>query len=99
VYEIVYSEGVADDLRRLTANERAKILDRIEVQLRYEPSRPARNRKVLMGLVPPWDYVDPVWELRIGEYRIFYDVDQLQATVSVRAIRRKPPHKTTTEIL
>ena len=99
MYEIVYSEGVAEDLRRLTAGQRAKILDRIEVHLKYEPTRQARNRKVLVGLVPPWDHVDPVWELRVGEYRVFYDVDHLQATVSVRAIRHKPPHKTTEEIL
>jgi len=99
VYEIVYSEGVAEDLRRLTANERAKILDRIEVQLKYEPTRQTRNRKVLVGLVPPWDPVDPVWELRLGEYRVFYDVDDVPATVSVRAIRHKPPHKTTEDIL
>jgi len=99
VYEIAYSEGVAEDLRRLTANERAKILDRIEVQLKYEPTRQTRNRKVLVGLVPPWDHVDPVWELRVGEYRVFYDVGYVQATVSVRAIRHKPPHKTTEEIL
>jgi mRNA-degrading endonuclease RelE of RelBE toxin-antitoxin system len=99
VYEITYSEGLADDLRYLTANERAEILDRIEVQLTYEPTRQTRNRKVLVGLVPPWDHVDPVWELRIGEYRVFYDVDHKQATVSIRAIRHKPPHKTTEEIL
>ena len=32
VCEITYSDGVADDLGCLTANERAEILDRIEVQ-------------------------------------------------------------------
>lgn len=99
MYKITYSEGVADDLGRLTANERAGILDRIEVQLTYEPTRQTRNRKVLVGLVPPWDHVDAVWELRVGEYRVFYDVDHAQATVSIRAIRHKPPHKTTEEIL
>ena len=97
MYEIKYSEGMADDLGHLTANERVKIFDRIEVQLSYEPTRPTRNRKALVGLVPPWDHVDPVWELRAGEYRVFYDVDPAQA--SIRAIRRKPPHKTTAEIL
>ena len=66
MYEIAYSEGVAEDLRRLTASEPAKILDRIEVQLQYEPTRQKRNRKVLVGLVPPWDHVDPVWELPVG---------------------------------
>jgi mRNA-degrading endonuclease RelE of RelBE toxin-antitoxin system len=43
--------------------------------------------------------MDPVWELRIGEYRVFYDVDEQASLVMVRAIRQKPPHKTTEEII
>jgi mRNA-degrading endonuclease RelE of RelBE toxin-antitoxin system len=99
VYKIEYSEGVADDLRLLRASQRAQILDRIEVQLRHEATRPARNRKIVVGLIPPWEQADPIWELRIGEYRVFYDVDQDECTVMIRAIRHKPLHKTTEEIL
>jgi mRNA-degrading endonuclease RelE of RelBE toxin-antitoxin system len=99
VYEILFSEGVADDLKRLRASQRAEILDWIEVQLKYEPTRQTHNRKVLVGLVPPWEHVQPVWQLRFGEYRVFYDVSNEELTVVVRAIRRKPPHRTTGEIL
>ena len=99
MYEITYSEGVVDDLGRLRAGQRAEILDRVEVQLRYEPARQTRNRKILVGLVPPWDHVDPVWELRTGEYRVFYDVDEVESAVIIRAIRHKPPRKRTGEIL
>ena len=99
MYKITYSEGVADDLGRLRANRRAQVLDRIEAQLRREPSRQTRNRKIVVGLVPPWDHVEPIWELRIGEYRVFYDVDEAESTVIIRAIRHKPPHKRTEEIL
>lgn len=99
MYKILFSEGVADDLGRVSANQRARILDRIEVQLRHEPTRQSRNRKILLGLVPPWKHVDPVRELRIGEYSVFYDVDEVRSTVIIRAIRRKPPHRTTEEIL
>jgi mRNA-degrading endonuclease RelE of RelBE toxin-antitoxin system len=99
VYQIGYSEGVADDLARLPASQRTKILDRIEVQLKHEPTRPTRNRKILVGLVPPWEHVDPIWELRIGEHRIFYDVDEAESNAVIRAIRHKPPHKATEEIL
>ncbi len=59
MYKITYSEGVADDLGRLRANQRRQILDRIEVQLKYEATRQTRNRKIVVGLVPPWDQVDP----------------------------------------
>lgn len=54
---------------------------------------------MLVNLVPPWDAVSPIWELRIGEYRVFYDVSEAEKTVFVRAIRRKPPGKRTEEIL
>jgi mRNA-degrading endonuclease RelE of RelBE toxin-antitoxin system len=40
-----------------------------------------------------------VRELRIGEHRVFYDVDEAARRMLVRAIRHKPPHKTTEEIL
>ena len=99
VYRITYAAGIADDLGRLRGNQRAQILDRIDVQLRYEPARQTLNRKMIMGLVPPWNQFDPVWELRIGEYRVFYDVDEEEMTVIIRAIRHKPPHKRTEEIL
>jgi len=99
MYRIEYAEGITEDLALLRAYERKKILDRLEKQLRYEPTKTTKNRKPLPGLIPPWEYIEPVWELRIGEYRVFYDVDDQLTLVMVRAIRHKPPHKTTEEIL
>jgi mRNA-degrading endonuclease RelE of RelBE toxin-antitoxin system len=49
--------------------------------------------------VPPWTAEPPIWELRVGEYRVFYDVSPEAKVVYVRAVRRKPPHRTTEEIL
>ncbi len=40
-----------------------------------------------------------MWEMRMGEYRVFYDVDDAERRVVIRAVRRKPPHATTEEIL
>jgi mRNA-degrading endonuclease RelE of RelBE toxin-antitoxin system len=40
-----------------------------------------------------------VRELRVGKYRVFYDVDEPAQRVIVRAIRAKPPGRTTEEIL
>ena len=99
MYSIEYSKGVADDLAVLRAHDRARILDSIEIQLKYQPATGTRNKKILVGLIPPWEHVEPVWELRIGEYRVFYDVDEEASVVVVRAIRHKPPHKKTEEIL
>ena len=99
MYKITYSEGVAADLKRIQRNRRSQVLDRIEVQLKEEPVRHSRNRKILIGFVPPWDHQQPVWEVRIGNYRVFYDVHEANETVIVRAVRYKPPHQTTEDIL
>jgi mRNA-degrading endonuclease RelE of RelBE toxin-antitoxin system len=99
MYSIEYAEGVVDDLATLRARDRKQVLDQLEKQLKYEPTKKTKNRKPLPGLIPPWEYVEPVWELRVGAYRIFYDVDERASLVMVRAIRYKPPHKTTEEIL
>ena len=99
MYEIVFSRGVADDLKRLRAYDRNRILDQIENQLVRAPNRETRHKNVLEDLVPPFEAVPPVWQLRVGDFRVFYDVDEQDRTVSVRAVRRKPPHKETEDIV
>jgi len=99
VFTISYAESVAEDLAAIRAFERRLLLDQIEQQLSHEPTRETRNGKILRGLTPPWEHVPPVWELRVNQYRVFYDVDEAAGQVVVRAVRCKLPHKTTEEIL
>jgi len=99
MFSVDYAEGVAQDLAGLRAYERTRILDQIEEQLAHQPTQETRNKKLLPGLKPPWDQELPVWELRVAEYRVFYDVDETEQVVTVRAVRHKPPHATTEEIL
>jgi mRNA-degrading endonuclease RelE of RelBE toxin-antitoxin system len=99
VFIISYAESVAKDLAAIRAFERKQLLDQIDRQLSHEPTRETKNRKILRGLTPPWEHVKPVWELRVNEYRVFYDVEEAAGQVVVRALRRKPPHMTTEEIL
>jgi mRNA-degrading endonuclease RelE of RelBE toxin-antitoxin system len=99
VFAITYAESVAGDLASIRAFQRRQLLDQIHRQLAHEPTRQTRNKKILRGLAPPWEHEEPVWELRISEYRVFYDVDETARQVLVRAVRRKPPHQTTEEIL
>jgi mRNA-degrading endonuclease RelE of RelBE toxin-antitoxin system len=99
MFTVHFVESVADDLADLKASERQLILDRIDEQLSHQPTTPTRNRKMVPGLVPPWEHEQPVWELRVGLFRVFYDVNEAESKVIVRAIRLKPPHKTTEEIL
>ena len=99
MYEIRFAVGVARDLSALRAAERKRILDGIRRRLGHEPTRTTRHVKQLRKLSPPFEHVPPIWQLRIGDHRIFYDVDEATAVVFVRAVRRKPPHTTTEEIL
>lgn len=65
----------------------------LKYNLRHEPMRQTRNRKMLLGLVPPGEQVEPAWELRIGEYRVFYHVDEAASIVSIRRFDATCPIK------
>ena len=99
MYTLRFATGVATDLKRIRAFERSRILESMEAQLSEEPTTSTRHRKLLVNLVPPWSGELPVWELRVGEYRVFYDVSEDEELVYVRAVKKKPPGKRTEEIL
>jgi mRNA-degrading endonuclease RelE of RelBE toxin-antitoxin system len=99
MHELEYTEGVAEDLKGLRASDRKRILDKIDEQLIQNPTEETRNKKLLVGLKPPWEHEEPIRELRVGKYRVFYDVDEEAQRVIIRAVREKPPHQTTEEIL
>jgi mRNA-degrading endonuclease RelE of RelBE toxin-antitoxin system len=98
IFVILYDEAAEEDLRAFRAYEVRRLMDQVDTQLTKDPTTPSRRRKLLEGLVPPWDSVRPVWQLRVGDFRVFYDVDDERQEVTVRAIRRKGT-KTTKEIL
>ncbi|MSU58784.1 MAG: type II toxin-antitoxin system RelE/ParE family toxin [Pedosphaera sp.] len=98
-FQIDVNEDAAAEIAALPAFIRKQVVEAIETQLLHQPNVQTRNRKLLRGLVPPWEHLDPTWEIRIGEHRVFYDVDEAAAMVHIRAVRRKPPHRTTGDIL
>ena len=99
MFEIRFAEGVEEDLRNIRIYYRNQILDAIEEQLAREPETRTKNRKLLENLIPPWQAVAPIWELRVGDYRVFYDVSAAESVVYVRAVRRKPRGTKTEDIL
>jgi len=76
-----------------------RILDAIEKPLPHQATTPSRHRKLMVNLVPPWAADLPIWELRVGTHRVFYDVAPEEGIVYVRAIRLKRAGKRTEEIL
>ena len=82
-YEISFEPDAAEQLEEFSARHRAIVLDQIEAQLTYQPEVGTRNRKRLRPnpLAP--------WELRIGDLRVFYDVDLGRSCVRIVAVGRK----------
>ena len=99
MFETRFTKGALSDLAQLSAFHRVRIFDAIEAQLSTQPLMPTRKRKPLgPGDIPPWEHEPPVWELRVGQFRVFYDVDTDMQHVYVRAVRLKG-RKGTKEIL
>src|SRR5262249_16707940 len=96
--DVQFRGGAAEELRRLRVYVRRQIVDEVAKQLPDEPATPSRNRKCLLGLTPSFEHVPPVWELRVAEFRLLYDVDEVSQTVNVRAVRHKAPEQTTEDI-
>lgn len=97
-YAIFVHETAADEIEALRAYDQRRVLAAIEEQLSQQPTGATRRRKCLVGLVPRFEHVLPIWELRVGDFRVFYDVDQAQNQVHIRAVRRKMPSETTEDI-
>jgi addiction module RelE/StbE family toxin len=82
-FQIELTQSALHDLDRFKKRERNIILDGIEEQLTREPLRKTRNRKPLRE--NPLSH----WELRIGQYRVFYDVSEVEQRVKVIAVGYK----------
>ena len=92
MFEVAYHPEAARELRALRAHDRARIMDAIEKLLVDAPLELTRSKKVL-------DLVEEglLHQLRVGDFRVFYDVDEAERMVVVRSIRLKG-RKTTGEV-
>jgi len=82
-YAIKFTGQAYKHLEAISRRDRNLILDAIREQLPQTPDEETRNRKLLRD--------NPVadWELRVGQYRLFYDVDGANRVVRVLAVGRK----------
>ena len=82
-YTIFFTERAETHLRWLTAYARRMIIDSLEIHLSQQPTRQSRRIKAMRP--------NPVagWELRIGDYRILFDVDDHKRVVQVQVIGEK----------
>lgn len=86
-YQLEYTDSALEDVALLKIYAQRLVFDAVDQQLLYEPTVETRNRKFLE------DNPVATWELRIGSYRVFYDVDAEQQTVRITAVGYKEHNK------
>ena len=79
-YRIEYTDSAINDIAYFKKYERVLIVTAIEEQLTHEPIREVRNRK------PMEPNALARWEVRVGKYRIFYDVEVTDMVVLIKAV-------------
>jgi mRNA-degrading endonuclease RelE of RelBE toxin-antitoxin system len=82
-YGIDVTEEAKMDLSYYTAFERKLVVSGIREQLTHQPLLETKNRKSLRD--------NPIasWELRVGKYRIFYEVNEPAQSVSIVSVGHK----------
>ncbi len=80
-YRIEYSPDTDNHLRALSARHQSIVLGAVDKQLQHQPTVETKNRKPMRPnpLAP--------WELRIGNLRVYYDVqEEPERVVHIRAV-------------
>lgn len=65
-----------DDLRRLSAFERAKVRDAMEVHLRHDPTKVSKSRVKRLR-----ESTHPQYRLRVDDLRVFYDIEENEVRI------------------
>jgi mRNA-degrading endonuclease RelE of RelBE toxin-antitoxin system len=86
-YTIQFAKAAIEDLKYFTTRQQRQILDEVDRQLLNEPNNVTRNRKKMRA---NWL---ATWELRIGVFRVYYDVDETNAIVQIQHVAEKKRDK------
>jgi addiction module RelE/StbE family toxin len=87
MFVISFTDSALKDLKHLQKAKQTLILEGVEEQLVHEPLKETKNRKPLR----PNDLSS--WELRIGDLRVFYDVEETANEVDIKAVGWKVHEK------
>jgi mRNA interferase RelE/StbE len=83
-FRIEVTEQAERDLDAIRPYYRQQILDGLETHLRYGPTQESRARIKRLRLLD-----SPAFRLRLGDYRVFYDVDEVLGAVTVLRVLSK----------
>jgi mRNA-degrading endonuclease RelE of RelBE toxin-antitoxin system len=82
-FDIEFSPRAFENLKRLRKHDQQILIDAIAAQLTQQPDKPTRHRKKMED-----NKIAP-WELRVGDFRVFFDIDLKKTVVIILAIGKK----------
>jgi|SRR5437660_429530 len=83
MFRISYTDSALEDISTFRKSEQATIFDRVDEQLIYQPALITRNQKRMR----PNETAE--WELRIGDFRVLYDIDFDDEKVEIKVVGQK----------
>jgi mRNA-degrading endonuclease RelE of RelBE toxin-antitoxin system len=83
-FEIEVTEEAERDLDEIRPYYRQQVLDGLEVYLRHAPTQESQTRIKRLRLLD-----SPAYRLRLGDFRVFYDMDEVLAAVTVLRVLSK----------
>ena len=83
-FKVILKPSAVKDMDSLRKYDAAAIAENMEKHLVYEPDKKSKSRiKKLKGIK------DPDYRLRVGEYRVFYNIDKAEGKVVVLRVMHK----------
>src|SRR5439155_21155581 len=94
MFAIRFGEHAVAEIARLRAVERRGILNAVEQYLAHKPTEATGRKKMLRDEVSPWHKLRQDWQNRVGDFRVYYDVNEAEKTAIVRSVCRKDSSRT-----
>jgi mRNA-degrading endonuclease RelE of RelBE toxin-antitoxin system len=83
-YDILISKGAEQDLKEMRAFDRSKVFEAMDEHLPHEPTKESRS-----GIKKLTQPAISQYRLRVGDYRVYYDVEEDEHFVSVIQVYEK----------
>jgi mRNA-degrading endonuclease RelE of RelBE toxin-antitoxin system len=83
-FEVEFTPEAETDLDGIRPFYRIQILNAIEAHLQYAPTQVSRSRIKRLR-----EIVSPAFRLRVEDFRVFYDVNEQQRSVTVLRVLDK----------
>lgn len=83
-FRIAYTPDADLDIESLSRREAAIVRTSVSMQLAHEPAAPSRKRKAMDP-----NPLGARWELRLGDLRVYYDIEEPIQYVRILRVGRK----------